>query len=57
MALTLERRSVAVGDHNIADRNAVGELVTHEYDGIPAFQVAAAGPSPCEERHKASDYG
>jgi hypothetical protein len=30
---TLERRDVAVGDHCIADRNAVGELVTPEYDG------------------------
>ena len=32
---TLERLDVAVGDHCIADRNAVGELVTPEYDGLP----------------------
>jgi hypothetical protein len=33
---TLERRDVAVGDH-IADRNAVGGLVTAEYGGLPVF--------------------
>jgi hypothetical protein len=44
MALTLERRSVAVGDHNIADRNAVGELVTHEYDGLPVQLGRGAAP-------------
>jgi len=35
MAPTLEPRDLAVGDHNIADRNTVSELVTPEYDGLP----------------------
>ena len=38
MAAHTRTTNVAAGDHCIADRNAVGELVTPEYDGLPVQQ-------------------
>ena len=43
---TLERRDVGVGDHYIADRKAVGELVTPKYDGLPVLANRAIAAQP-----------